>query len=135
MANVTHQDIAKALGVRSISDVRLDFSRATLHGPIFDRAEMMNARFNQARIRGTFSNADIRNSILDSVRFDDSIFTDATLLGASMDGANLAGVDLSGANLMRANLTEAVLQNVDFSGADLRNVLGMESTRKSRRYW
>ncbi len=107
-----------------------DFSKASLTGAIFDRADLSADMKNQSMglMRGVFNSskldgASFRDANLSRVQMEFAILRDASLVGAKFNGSEIAGVDFTGANVAGA----------DFDGADVTSarLVGMRNADKA----
>jgi len=128
-ANLESADLRQA-------DLRnVDLSYATLAGANFERAELSGAFLCNADLReanlgyaslvGSYLNgANLQQAVAIGVNLSGAHLIDAILIGVRMDHALLKGANLSGAlahkgQFYRCCMTEAILDCVDFTGANL----------------
>ena len=118
-----------------------NLSGALLQGATLDKADLRNANLSGAQLQGaTFENTQLEAAILQEAQLQRAYlvnaqlqaadFYEAQLQGANFGGADLQNVDFSGAQLQRAslfhtNLRDALLDNTNLEGADLRRARGL----------
>jgi hypothetical protein len=106
------------------------FSNAVLSHSDFDTTEIHGAEFRNANLWGArlenvfFYDTDFSDSLLRNVSFDYSEFNDVTFAGADLERARFhhskfSHVSLVGADLLDVLFRDVVLEDVDFSFAQL----------------
>jgi hypothetical protein len=106
--------VAVASGVFLLFSVRM--AKRNPETADFYGADLKGAYFGGADLKGTdFSGADLNGADLNGADLSGADFIGANLIGANLNGANL-----SGANLKYANLSGADLRYTNLSGADLK---------------
>jgi uncharacterized protein YjbI with pentapeptide repeats len=99
---------------------RKDFSQANLRGRTFVGAQLRDANFCGADLRGVnFCRVDARGALFDGADLTQADFTEAFLQEASFRHARLARTSFRQALLLSAHLDQAVVQETDFTGANL----------------
>ena len=112
-----------------------NFDGLNLENAIFDRADLSNTSFNDAKLSGArlvlsnlagtdLSGIDFSNSNLAGTDLSKNDLTNTVLRGTNLSNSNLSGQDLSDNDLTDTilrgvNLSNANLGNLDFSGRDL----------------
>ena len=112
-----------------------NFDGLDLKNAIFDRANLGNTSFNDAKLSGArlvlsnltgtdLSGIDFSNSNLAGTDLSKNDLTNTVLRGTNLSDSNLSGQDLSDKDLTDTilrgvNLSNANLGNLDFSGRDL----------------
>ncbi|MBX9925353.1 MAG: pentapeptide repeat-containing protein, partial [Hyphomicrobiaceae bacterium] len=104
-----------------------DFSKASLSGAIFDKADLSADMKNQSMglMRGVLNGAQLdgasfKGTNLSRVQMEFANLRDASLVGAKLNGSEIAGVDFTGADVAGA----------DFEGAEVTSarLLAMRNT-------
>jgi uncharacterized protein YjbI with pentapeptide repeats len=96
-----------------------DFSEANLRRADFRKAMLVGVRFEKATVYDAdFSWATIKRTD-DSDQKDLLDFSDAIFKGVKFIGAKLKGIAMEEANLRNADFSRALVQDCDFTGADL----------------
>ncbi len=93
-----------------------DFSRASLKGARFDRADLSADMRNQSMglMRGVF-----RSSNLEGASFRDANLARVVLEYSSLRSADLSGANLSGSEMGGADLSGAMVAGANFNAADV----------------
>ena len=82
----------------------------------------------------TLTNASFANARLSHVLFRNAELSGANLAGANLTYSDLSGANMSGADLANARLGFAIVDDVDFSGANFENFDGFSSLIGTPRY-
>jgi uncharacterized protein YjbI with pentapeptide repeats len=117
-----------------------NFRGATGEEAVWQAADLYAANFTGAKLpRAEFSGAHLRLAVFDAATIKEARFDEANLRGArmvrcnlyetSLQKADLTGVDLSESNLFGATLMDTVVQNTNFTGANLRRIKTREDVR------
>lgn len=110
------EELAARRPLKGASGQSVDLSGTDLSGAVLEQGNWSGADFSRARLSG----ANLRKSVLRSIRAAEASLTGADLSHCDLYKADLSGADLSGANLRNAFLNEANLAGAVFAGADLR---------------
>ncbi len=108
-----------------------DFSRASLKGARFDRADLSADMRNQSMglMRGVFRSSDLRDASFRNANLARVVLEYADLRGADLREANLMGSELGGANLTGAKVADADFHSADVNSARLLSLEGRNAAR------
>ena len=108
-----------------------DFSRASLKGARFDRADLSADMRNQSMglMRGVFRSADLEGASFREANLARVVLEYARLRDADLAGANLAGSEMGGADLTGASIAGADFSNADVNSARLIALKGKAEAR------
>lgn len=108
-----------------------DFSRASLKGARFDRADLSADMRNQSMglMRGVFRSSDLRDASFRNANLARVVLEYADLRGADLREANLRGSELGGANLSGAKVADADFDHADVNSARLISLEGRNAAR------
>jgi len=116
-ANLSHAHMCRADLLRS------NLSGANVEGADFTGANLTGCNLRGLRLcKATLSGAIMQLAILDDCDLEGVQLPGAALKSASLIAANLTGSYMPGAQMQRAILVGAKLAEVDWQGADLRDV-------------
>lgn len=111
----------------SFRDVKADgsiWSGSNLDEADFRRARLIKALLNECSLRATqLDRVEAGGATFDDACLADCILTNANLLRASFDRGDLRGAKIMGSNLYEAGFFEAITEDADFSGANLKGTL------------
>ncbi len=108
-----------------------DFSRASLKGARFDRADLSADMRNQSMglMRGVFRSSNLEGASFRDANLARVVLEYSNLRSADMSGANLSGSEMGGADLTGASVAGANFNAADVNSAKLLEMRGKNDAR------